>query len=159
MNALRRIPALTPDLMGRAARAKLQTAVAFAGPYREERIRALLAGVDVFRRHRDLPEQLRGELSEAIEALKLLPHLTSVSGQWMLLLAGGHPALLDDPHIARVLSRLGSDVKTAERELGAVLSARQRTGLYLSHHGQSTCVETDPLRHICPLRKNCPYAD
>jgi endonuclease III len=159
MNAVRRIPALTPDSMGRAARAKLQAAVAFAGPYREERIHALLAGVDVFRRHRDFPEKLRGELSEAIEALKLLPHLTSVSGQWMLLLAGGHPALPDDPHIARVLSRLGSDVKTAESELGAVLSARQRAGLYLSHHGQATCAETAPLCHICPLRADCPYAD
>ena len=54
MNALRRIPALTPDTLGRAPRAKLEKAAAHAGPYRDERIRALTAGADVFRRNRDL---------------------------------------------------------------------------------------------------------
>jgi endonuclease-3 len=159
MNALRRIPALTPDSMGRAARGKLEAAVAFAGPYRDERIRALLAGVDVFRRNRDFPERLRGDMTGALKALALLPHLTSVSGQWMLLLAGGHLPLPDDPHVLRVLVRLGSDTRTVENELGAVLSARQRAALYLAHHGQATCVETDPLCRICPLRPECPYGN
>ena len=159
MNALRRIPALTPDSMGRAARGKLEAAVAFSGPYRDERIRALLAGVDVFRRNRDFPERLRGDMTGALQALALLPHLTSVSGQWMLLLAGGHLLLPDDPHVLRVLLRLGSDTKTVENELGAVLSARQRAALYLAHHGQATCVETDPLCRICPLRPECPYGN
>src|SRR5438552_18809645 len=53
MNSLRRIPALTPDSLGRAARGKLDAAAALAGPYRDERIRALTAGADVFRRNRD----------------------------------------------------------------------------------------------------------
>jgi endonuclease III len=157
MNALRRIPALTPDAIGRVSRAKLEAAVALAGPYREERIRALLTGVDVFRRNRDLPERLRAELELARDALKLLPHLTSVSGQWMLLLAGGHPRLPEDPDIVRVLLRLGTDIATAEDELGAVVSALQRGGMYLAHHGRATCVEADPHCHICPLRPECPH--
>jgi endonuclease III len=158
MSALRRIPALTPDSMGRVARAKLEAAVAFAGSYREERIRALMAGVDVFRRHRDLPENLRSDKRKASEALARLPHLTAASGQWMLLLAGGHAQLPEDPRVTRVLSRLGFNIQTAEGEVGEVLSALQRAGLYLAHHGQATCVETDPLCHICPLSSDCPFA-
>jgi endonuclease III len=158
INALRRIPALTPDSMGRVSRAKLEAAVALAGPYREERIRALLNGVDAFRRHRDLPERLRADRATATEALKFLPHLTSVSGQWMLLLAGGHTRLPEDPHLMRVLSRLGTGIEAAEQEFGAVLSALQRGALYLSHHGRATCVEADPFCHLCPLKPECPYA-
>ena len=158
MNALRRIPALTPDSMGRVARAKLEAAVAFAGPYRDERIRALMAGVEVFRRNRDFADRLRSDMSAALQVLTLLPHLSSVSGQWMLLLAGGHLMLPDDPQIQRVLTRLGSDVTRAEREIGEVLPARQRAALYLAYHGQATCVETDPICRICPLKPICPYA-
>ena len=157
MNALRRIPALTPDSMGRVARAKLEKAIACAGPYREERLRALLAGVDVFRRNRDLSEKLRAELSQATESLKLLPHLTTVSGQWMLLFAGGHPNLPADPHLLRVVSRLGTDSEAATSALGEVLSAVQRAALYFSHHGRATCLEADPHCHICPLRSQCPF--
>ena len=40
------------------------------------------------------------------EALALLPHLTAISGQWLLLFAGRHPLLPDDPHVQRVLARL-----------------------------------------------------
>src|SRR5688572_19480079 len=84
MAALRRIPALTPDSMGKAPRAKLEQAVALAGPYREERLRALTSGVDVFKRNRDLPRKLRSDIDAAREALALLPHLTSISSQWLL---------------------------------------------------------------------------
>ena len=65
MGALRRLPALTPDSMGRAPRAKLEGAVALSGPYREERLRALAAGVEAFKRHRDLADQLRGDFASA----------------------------------------------------------------------------------------------
>jgi len=157
MNALRRIPALTPDTVGRAPRAKLDAAAAHAGPYRDERIRALTAGADVFRRNRDLPERLRADWASANEALKLLSHLTSISGQWLLLLAGGHARLPEDPHLVRVLSRLGSDTAKAAGEFGAVLSALQRAALYLAHHGRATCLEAEPLCHICPLRQECPH--
>jgi endonuclease III len=157
MNALRRIPALTPDSIGTAPRAKLEQAVALAGPSREERLRALSSGVDVFKRNRDLPKRLRGDIDAAKEALALLPHLTAISGQWLLLFAGGHPLLPDDPHVGRVLTRLGSDADSATEQLGRVVTAMQRATLYLSHHGRATCVDADPLCHICPLRSLCPF--
>lgn len=157
MSALRRIPALTPDSMGRAARAKLEKAIAMAGPYREERLRALTAGVAVFRRHRDLADRLRGQMAGAIEALELLPHLTTVSGQWLLLFGGRQPMLPDDPNLLRVVARLGTDTESAAQELGEVLTTLQRASLYLAHHGRATCVEADPMCHICALRTDCPF--
>jgi endonuclease III len=157
MSALRRIPALTPDSMGRASRARLESVVALAGPYREERLRALAAGVDVFKRNRDLPDRLRGDETAAKNALALLPHLTSVSGQWLLLFAGRRPLVPHDPDLRRVLDRLRTTDDAVTGELGDVLSALQRASVYLSHHGQATCLESDPMCHICPLRSSCPY--
>ncbi len=157
MGALRRIPALTPDSMAKAARARLENAVGLAGPHREERLRALTSGVDVFKRNRDLPKQLRSSLDAAREALALLPHLTAASSQWLLLFAGRHPLLPDDPNVRRVLARLRMDADVAADELGGVLTAMQRATLYLSHHGRATCIDADPLCHICPLRSVCPF--
>ena len=157
MGAVRRIPALTPDSMGKAPRAKLDKAIALAGPYREERLRALMSGVDVFKRNRDIPQELRRGMDAARDALALLPHLGAVSAGWLLLFAGRHPLFPDDPHLTRVLTRLQRDAAAATEELGGVLTAMQRAALYLAHHGRSTCVEADPLCHICPLRSECPY--
>jgi hypothetical protein len=81
-------------------------------------LRALAAGVEAFRRNRSLPERLRGEYTRAVEALRLLPHLTAVSGQWLLLFGGRHPALPDDPHLTRVVGRLGKHVDDVSRDLG-----------------------------------------
>jgi endonuclease III len=157
MSAVRRIPALTPDAMGKAPRATLDKAIALAGPYREERLRALLSGVNVFKRNRDLPQTLRGDMDAARQAVALLPHLGAISAQWLLLFAGRHPLLPDDPHVNRVLTRLRIKPAAATEQLGGVLTAIQRTALYLAHHGRSTCVEADPLCHICPLRPECPF--
>jgi endonuclease III len=157
MSALRRIPALTPDSMGKLARATFEKAVALAGPYRDERLRALTSGVDVFKRNRDLPRKLRSDIDAAREALALLPHLTSTSGQWLLLFAGRHPLFPGDSDLQRVLARLQTDADAAADQLGSVLTAMQRATLYLSHHGRATCVESDPLCHICPLRSECPF--
>jgi endonuclease III len=157
VGALRRLPALTPDSMGRAPRAKLESAVALSGPYREERLRALTAGVEVFKRHRDLSDQLRTDLASATSALALLPYLTTTSGQRLLLFAGNHPLLPDDPDLQRVLDRLQSGSEAVSRELGGVLTAVQRATLYFSHHGRSTCLEFDPRCHVCPLRSECPF--
>ena len=157
VGALRRIPAFTPDSMGRAPRAKLETAVALAGAYREERLRALTAGVEVFKRNLDLPDRLRADLATAREALAMLPHLTVLSGQHLLLFAGRHPLLPNDVHVERVLARLRTEREAIMKELGGVLTAIQRATLYLSHHGRSTCLESDPICHVCPLRTECPY--
>ena len=157
MSALRRIPALTPDSMARAKRGKLEHAVAQAGPYHEERLRALTSGADVFNRNRDLPAKLRSDIDTARGALELLPHLTPISSQRMLLFAGRHPSIPEDPDVTRVLSRLQQSAAAVADELGGVLTAIQRATLYLSHHGRATCLETDPRCHICPLRSPCPF--
>jgi endonuclease III len=157
MAAVRRIPALTPDSMAKAARAKLEKAVGLAGPHREERLRALVSGVDVFKRNRDLPKQLRSDPDAARDAVALLPHLTAVSSQWMLLFGGRHPRLPDDPNVHRVLARLRIDADAVAAELGGVLTAMQRAALYFAHHGRATCTEADPLCNICPLRSKCPF--
>ena len=180
MAALRRVPALTPDAMGRAPRAKLESAVALAGPYREERLRALTVGVDAFRRNPSLPAQLRGSLAEAERALAKLPHLSAASGRWMLLFAGEQFVIPSDPRLARVVNRLGVAQPARPRgmsenrdvvsvlsedtarailaELGGAISLVQRAALYLAHHGLTTCLESDPLCRICPLRDDCPAA-
>ena len=157
MNALRRIPALTPDSMGKVARMKLENAVALAGPYREERLRALNAGIDVFRRNPDLSRRLMAEDAQAKEAVGRLPHLTTVSGQWMLLFAGRQARLPDDPNLLRVVARLGTDVERLATELGGVLTAVRRAALYFSHHGRATCVAVEPVCRICPLSADCPF--
>src|SRR6266849_1816227 len=55
LGALKRIRALTPDAMWRVPQKKLEESVALAGPYVENRLRALRAGVDLFRRAPRLP--------------------------------------------------------------------------------------------------------
>ena len=57
--ALKRLPALTPDALARAPRGKIEAAVAQAGAMKEERLQALDAGVDLFRRESGLAEALR----------------------------------------------------------------------------------------------------
>jgi endonuclease III len=170
MAALRRIPALTPDSVGRAPRGKLEAAVRPAGPYLEERLRALLAGADAFRRNPRLPERLRAPLAEAAQAISLLPHLSTASGHWMLLFAGEHPVVPADPRLARVALRLGYGER-GDDEIRSVASAReavatalgtdpgvmQQAALYLSHHGLTTCLEADPHCHVCPVRDGCRF--
>jgi len=159
MGALRRIPALTPDSMGRTPRAKLESAVALAGPYRDERLRALAAGVDAFKRNPDLADRLRGDAATARDALALLPYLTTVAGQRLLLFAGQHAMLPEDPDVRRVLDRLGTDGDLMMRELGGMLTTMRRATLYLAHHGGATCLEYDPRCHICPLRADCSFPE
>src|SRR6266436_3553851 len=75
LSALKRIRALTPDAMWRAPRKKLEESVAVAGPYAENRLRALRTGVDLFRRSPGLPAVIRGPLAAARRALKPFPQL------------------------------------------------------------------------------------
>ena len=73
--ALQRIPALTPDSMFRAPRAVLTAAVALSGAYADQRLHALLAGVERFRREPRLPQLIRGPLHGARRAVATLPRL------------------------------------------------------------------------------------
>ena len=105
--ALRRSRALTPDAMWRAPQATLETAVAFAGPYLEQRLRALRTGVDVFRRSLDLPRIVRGPLAAARRAIKPQPQMGEGGAYRMLLFAADHPVLPVDARVSRVATRLG----------------------------------------------------
>ena len=167
--ALKRHRLLTPDAMWRAPRGKLEPSVLLAGPYFEQRLRALQAGVDVFRSARDLPKLIRGPLTTARRALKRLPQIGEGTPQRMLLFATAHAVLPVDARVRRVGLRLGygkpnDDPRRSSRSVQMALakhlprqSGPMRTAfLYLSHHGAATCTEADPHCVVCPLLETCP---
>ena len=169
MAALKRIPALTPDAMWRAPQKKLEQSVTLAGPYAENRLRALRSGVELFRRSPELPATIRGPLAPARRALKPFPQLGETGAHRMLLFAADQVILPVDSRINRVGQRLGygnaaGDFKKQSRSVQAALT-RELTAsadvyrhafLYLSHHGGATCTEADPHCPICPLLRDCP---
>jgi endonuclease-3 len=167
--ALKRIPALTPDAMWRAPQKKLEQSVTLAGPYAEQRLRALRTGVDLFRRSPNLPALIRGPLPVARRALKPFPQLGETGAHRMLLFAADHPILPVDARVNRVGRRLGygeasddfrkqarSVQEAMARELAPTADACRRAFTYLSHHGGATCTDSDPHCSICPLLKDCP---
>ena len=179
MAALRRHRALTPDAMWRSPQKKLEDSVALAGPYTEQRLRALRTGVEVFRRTPDLPAIVRGPLRAARRALRPLPQLGETGAHRMLLFTADHPVLPVDAHISRVASRLGygephdqfrRQARSVQQALIRELTGRthgsaaatppidacRTTFLYLSHHGAATCTEADPHCGVCPLLQDCP---
>ena len=166
---LKRIPALTPDAMWCAPQKRLQDSVALAGPYAEQRLRALRTGVDLFRRAPKLPAVIRGPLPAARRALKPLPQLGETGAHRMLLFAADHAILPVDARVSRVALRLGygeahdefrrqarSVQHALEQELPAAVDAFRRAFTYLSHHGAATCTEAEPHCTVCPLLKDCP---
>jgi endonuclease-3 len=167
--ALKQIRALTPDAMARAPQKKLEQSVTLAGPYVENRLQALRAGVDLFRRSPKLPAVIRGPLPAARRALKPFPQLGETGAHRMLLFAADHAILPVDARVSRVGRRLGYGEAAGDfrkqsrsvqdalaRELPASVDAYRRAFLYLSHHGGATCTESDPHCAICPLLKDCP---
>ena len=169
LGALKRIRVLTPDAMWRAPQKKLAEAVALAGPYQEQRLRALRAGVDLFRRSPKLPALIRGPLGTARRALKPFPQLGDASARRMLLFAADRCVLGVDMHVSRVGRRLGygtgsersrkstqSVQRALSRELPHDAEDFRRASLYLSHHALATCTERDPHCHVCPLLQDCP---
>jgi endonuclease III len=105
-SALKRSRALTPDAMWRAPRKKLESSVTLAGPYVEQRLRALRTGVDQFRRSPDLSRAITGPLPGARRALKGLPQMGEGGAYRMLLFAGDRPVLPVDARVSRVARRL-----------------------------------------------------
>src|SRR5450759_1088637 len=75
LTALKRIRALTPDAMWRAPQKKLEQSVALAGPYLEQRLRALRTGVDLFRRSPRITAVIKGPAPAALKALKPFPQM------------------------------------------------------------------------------------
>jgi endonuclease III len=168
--ALKRLRALTPDALWRAPQRKLEESVALAGPYRDQRLDALKAGADRFRRSPRLSDEIRGPLPAARRALKRLPQLGRGGARRMLLFAADHPVMPVDAAVDRVARRLGygestglsaapsgSVRKALLSELGADVPALRRALLYLSIHAASTCTENDPHCAVCPLRHDCRY--
>ncbi len=167
--ALKRIRALTPDAMWRAPQAKLEASVAVAGPYVEQRVRALRTGVDVFRRSPGLPAAIKGPLPAALKALKPFPRMGEGGAYRVLLFAADHALLPVDARVSRTAVRLGygkpfTDFKRTARSIRQALAAElpdtpaayREAYLYLAHHGASTCTETDPHCAVCPLLSDCP---
>src|SRR5262245_14003622 len=167
--ALKRIPALTPDSMWRAPQKKLEESVRLAGPYGEQRLRALRTGTELFRRTPALPSTIRGPITSARRALKGLPQMGEGGAYRMLLFAGEQPVLPVDARVNRVARRLGYGethkdfTKTARsvreavgRELPPDVEFYRRAFLYLAHHGTATCTEAAPHCSVCPVLKECP---
>jgi endonuclease III len=167
--ALRRIPAMTPDSMRKLGRGRLETVVRLCGPFVDERLSALETGVDVFRRRRNLPEQLQGSLRTAWLALRDLPHLGDGASARLLLFASPHTIVPVDAPLARLAVRLGLIApvenprrltRSARRAFRRVLpvehAALRRAIVYLNHHTQNTCVDFDPHCTICPIAAECP---
>ena len=170
--ALKRIRALTPDAMWRAPQKKLEEAVALAGPYLDQRVKALRNGVDLFRRSPELPNVIRGPLAPARRALKGLPQMGEGGAYRMLLFAADQPVMPVDARVSRVARRLGmaeADIPSREfskmarairdaiaAQLPAEPATYRRTFIYLNHHGATTCTEADPHCWVCPLLDQCP---
>jgi endonuclease III len=170
--ALRRIPALTPDSIWKTPLARLEAAAGLAGPYLDERVRALRAGADVFRRQPALGKAIAGSrVLVARRALRELPRVGAAAHARMLLFSGSWPVIPVDATTARVVVRFGwcgsePDVRRQSRRVRHALDAlvakdlnsRRRAVQLLEHHGQSTCVEFDPHCGVCPIRNDCPAA-
>ncbi|MBK5296198.1 MAG: hypothetical protein JJE40_03505, partial [Vicinamibacteria bacterium] len=134
----------------------------------DERLVALDAGVDVFRRQRHFIERLRGPLRQAWLASRDLPHLGHAGALRLLLFTGDSPNVPVDAGMARIATRLGlapsqpnlrrltRDVRRAlDKAVPRELSARRRAVLYLHHHAEHTCVEASPHCGVCPLVEGC----
>ncbi len=168
--ALRRVPAMTPDSVKKIGRGRLETIVRLCGPFVDERLSAIEAGVHVFRRQRGLPERLHGPLRSAWLVIRDLPHLGEAGAARVLLFASPHALVPVDAAMTRLALRLGlvdetANVKrlarTVRRVVGSALpddlGLRRQAALYLAHHAQSTCVEVEPHCGICPIADWCHF--
>lgn len=175
-NALKRVPALTPDSLGRMPQARIEAAVGLAGAMKDERLRAIRAGVELFKRNPALASAFAGPIRQALGEARRVPHLGRASALRLLLFAGGHPVLPLDEAALRVARRLGygvgadlkagpsSQVRVLRTARAAITSELQHdierlrtAAIYLTHHGLATCVESNPHCSVCPLLGDCPF--
>ena len=166
--ALQRIPALTPDALVRASRATLTSAVAHAGSYAEQRIQALMAAADRFRRTPGLAGAIRGSIRTARRAAATLPRAGEGSVHRLLLFGGQHCVLPLDRDVLRVGRRLGFGStptgpgtprrvrRAMEDGLPAFHETFARAAVYLRHHALHTCTD-EPHCGVCPVAGRCPW--
>jgi endonuclease III len=130
--ALRRIPALTPDAVFRAPAKALLEAVGLIGPHRDERIEHIRATTGEFKRCRDLFEAealARGGLRGATRALRRLTHLPRETLDRALLYPAGYTVLPLDDAAARVVARIeGSAIPVRGGAEGFILKRAQWAG-------------------------------
>ena len=168
LEALRRVPALTPDSLKKVGRGRLLAIVRQCGPFVDERLAALDAGIDIFRRQQRFVQRLRGPLRHAWLASRDLPHLGHAGALRLLLFTGDSQVVPVDAGMARIATRLGiaqrwpnvrrltRDVRRAlDLALPRGLSGRRRAVLYLQHHAEHTCVGSSPHCGVCPLVDEC----
>jgi endonuclease III len=180
-NALRKIPALTPDAMFRAPASELGDAVALTGAARDEVLGRLRALVDLFKRHRDTLDDAALQHASPIAASRALAVLTPLDSGVLrraLLFALGMPVIPVDDEISRVVQRLSQPLTAAHAPgtpapVPAAARARRRvrrwlasqlprdveayrdTVMWLRHHARHTCLAAGPHCHVCPLRHDC----
>ena len=165
--ALRRIPALTPDAMFRAPAKELLDAVGIVGPHREEKVERIRAVVGEFKRHRDWfsGEALsRGGPLRAARAMRSLDHVSRAAKARAILFVLGRAVLPVDHDINRVVGRLMGAPHNrrrsltrrwlAERLVANVATYREAI-IYLRHHAHHTCIAIAPHCGVCPLRREC----
>jgi endonuclease III len=107
--ALRRIPALTPDAVARTPQKELLEVMRLIGPQPDERIDRIRSTTGEMKRQRDRfdPESLRTKgLCLAARAFRRLTHLPRDVVDRALLYAAGYPVLPLDDAAARVVARL-----------------------------------------------------
>lgn len=167
--ALKRLPALTPDAMFRASKDDLIKALSAAGNA-EGRLEHLKDGSGHFRRHRDLPDLVRGSLAGAVRALADVPHLSPAARLRALLVCGEHAIAPVDDAVARVIGRLQGfppGPKARLRRLARrwlLAECRGDRGhlgeamVWLAHHASSACAEHAPHCSVCPLASGCAHA-
>ncbi len=166
--ALRRIPALTPDAVSRAPAKELLEAIGIAGPRRDDKLERIRVIVGEFKRHRD---QLSGNsftsagALQAARALRRLEHAVPAVGARAMLFAGGRIVLPVDDDVHRVVSRLMGDPTNRRRgtvrrwlaeKVPTDAASYREAIIYLRHHAQHTCLKVAPHCSVCPLRVTCP---
>src|SRR5690606_19702432 len=91
--ALKRVPSLTPDAVFRAPQAKLSEAVALAGPGADDRLEAIRAGAEAFRRSSALRALALQPPTTARRAVATLPQIDRVAARRLLLFTAGRGGL------------------------------------------------------------------
>lgn len=106
--ALRRIPALTPDSVFRAPAKTLNATIALIGPHRDERLERIRAVAGEFKRHHEWfsPDQLARSVLTATRHFRRLPNVPQDMLDRALLYAAPHPVLPLDNGTARVVARI-----------------------------------------------------
>jgi endonuclease III len=130
--ALRRIPALTPDAMARTPQKELLDVMRLIGPSPDERIERIRATSGEMKRQRDRfdPDHLRTKgLCYAARAFRRLAHLPRDVVDRALLYVANYPVLPLDDGAARVVARMdGTALAPSHGAEGFTLKRAQYAG-------------------------------